>query len=292
MSNNSKTIDTLVSDIEEVLTKGVKLEDKDIDLSTLEQMIKYRLSPESKIPDKKGLRMSNAGSPCLRKIWYGKHTPEDAEAMDANTQLKFMYGDILEWLMLVLAKVAGHKVEGEQDDLKIGEVEGHRDAIIDGVVVDVKTASKFGFIKFKQNAVDKDDPFGYMTQLNLYHHASDGVDPSRMAFLAVEKESGKFVLDTYKPKEGVDWETELRKKKELVDADTPPDRAFKAQPYGAGGNMALGTVCSYCPFKHKCWPGLRTFLYSGNKPVFMTQVLKEPNVYEVKDRNAQVQKET
>ena len=62
-----------------------------------------------------------------------------------------MFGDILEELLLFLAKEAGHTVTGQQDTLSISGVNGHRDAIIDGRLVDVKSASSYSFRKFKNN---------------------------------------------------------------------------------------------------------------------------------------------
>jgi hypothetical protein len=43
---------------------------------------------------------------------------------------------------------------------------GHQDAIIDGVLVDCKSASGVGFDKFKYNKLAEDDPFGYVAQLS------------------------------------------------------------------------------------------------------------------------------
>src|SRR6266849_6159935 len=42
-----------------------------------------------------------------------------------------------------MAKAAGHEVLGEQDELTLDGVVGHRDCVIDGCIVDVKTTSRF-----------------------------------------------------------------------------------------------------------------------------------------------------
>jgi hypothetical protein len=41
------------------------------------------------------------------------------------------------------------------------------DCIIDGEVVDVKTASGYGFRKFKDGTLPEEDTFGYMAQLTV-----------------------------------------------------------------------------------------------------------------------------
>ncbi len=81
-----------------------------------------------------------------------------------------------------------------------------------------------------------------------------------------------------------DEQETLRKiahKKAIVELPEPPNRGFMAEPDGKSGNMQLCMECRYCEYKHTCWPGLRTFLYSGG-PRFLTKVVKEPDVPEVK----------
>lgn len=276
-----KSVDTLVDDIHYTLTEGADISDIiDEELEVLKQVLVYRLSPEARTDIGPGLRMSNLGTPCLRKLWYNTNMPEKAEPLDPHVRFKFMYGDILEWLVLLLARASGHKVEGQQTELDIEGIKGHRDAIIDGMLVDVKSASKYGFLKFKNNKVPEDDAFGYMDQLGAYHYASlpELENKTEAAFVAVEKESGHIVLDKYKmpPR---DFSEEVRLKKELVKGSIP-ERGFQPVPHNKSGNECLPVTCSYCPFKHECHKGLRTFLYAG-RPVFMTKVIKVPDVPEV-----------
>ena len=281
-STSDKRIDTLVPDIEKVLSEGVDVTPfLSESLEELGKTLHEKLLPVAE-KDTGDLRMSNFGTGCIRQLWYRVNRPKDAEELDPHTRLKFLYGHVIEWLLLFLAKAAGHKVEGEQTTLYVEGVPGHRDAIIDGHLVDVKSASKYGYQKFKNNTVPKDDTFGYMDQLSLYHHASldDLEDKKTASFLALEKEGGYFTLDTY-PMPDRDWETEIRKKKELVHAPEPPSRGYEPVPYGRSGNESLPVVCSYCPFKATCHPGLRTFIYSG-KPVYLTRVEREPEVQEIK----------
>jgi hypothetical protein len=229
--------------------------------------------------------MSNLGTPCDRKLWYTVNRPGDAEPLPAPARLKFLFGHILEDLVLWLAEQAGHKVEGRQDECEIAGVKGHRDAVIDGRLVDVKSASTFAFKKFDTNGLVGNDGFGYLTQLGGYLHAAkdDPIvkDRDRASFLVIDKTLGNMCLDTYKFPE-YNYNKMVADKREILGFPVPPKRNFSDVPDGKSGNRKLGVSCSYCPFKNKCWPELRTFVYSTG-PVFLTNVARLPNVQEVKD---------
>lgn len=229
------------------------------------------------------MRLSNIGSPCERKLWYSINTPELGEELRPEAKIKFLFGDILELLLLFLAREAGHKVEGEQDELKHHGVTGHRDCIIDGRIVDCKSASSYSFKKFESNGLRDADPFGYLAQLGSYLDASRDdervTDKENGSFLVIDKTLGKICLDTYK----LDPVSEefVKKKKDVVNSNLPPKRGFKDEPEGKSGNRKLGVNCSYCEFKSACFPNLRSFAYSYG-PVHLTWVEKEPKVPEIK----------
>lgn len=230
------------------------------------------------------LRMSSLGTPCKRKLWYSVNSSDEAEALRPDTRLKFLYGDILESLLISLAKAAGHDVRGEQDTLEIGGIVGHRDCVIDNITVDVKSASGFGFSKFEKGNLRDDDPFGYISQLSSYvyagHSADESIHPTIGAFLVVDKQSGKLCLDVYEFKSELDGkEQEVEELKEMVSIDTPPERAFEPVKDGGSGNTKLPVNCSYCGYKHICWPMMRTFIYA-NGPRFLIDVKRLPNVPE------------
>jgi len=228
--------------------------------------------------------MSNLGVPCDRKLWYTVNRPECGERLSGATAFKFLYGDIVERLVLHLAKIAGHEVVGEQTELDIDGVKGHRDAVIDGRLIDVKTATTHSFNKFKEHKLESDDPFGYLIQLGAYLHASqedpDVKDKDKASFVAVDKQLGHICIDTYTTGHR-DYSELVSRKRKILDGKEPPARAFGDIPDGKSGNRKLGTECSYCPFKHECWPGLRTFNYAGG-PTFLTKVEREPKVDENK----------
>lgn len=280
----TKTIDTLIEDILELVDKGLPEDfddDKVHDLgNSISTVIKHRLTDRSVRPT---LRMSNIGKPCERQTYYEIHNSEEAEPLPPQARLKFLFGDILEELLLFLAEASGHTVTGRQDEMEIEGVKGHRDAVIDGVTVDAKSASTFSFKKFQEGNLNSDDPFGYIDQLQSYIHAGQDdplvTDKSRGAFLVIDKTLGNICLDIHKKKD-FPYEALYRHKKEVMAGKNPPERGFEDVPDGKSGNRKLGMNCSYCAFKDKCWPGLRTFAYSG-KPVFLTKVIREPKVQEL-----------
>ena len=93
------------------------------------------------------LSLSSVGTPCKRKLWYKINLVGKGEPLEAYTLLKFFYGDMIEELILCLTAASGHKVEGMQDRLDVHGVKGHRDAIIDGMTIDVKSCSSYAFKK-------------------------------------------------------------------------------------------------------------------------------------------------
>jgi hypothetical protein len=278
----SKSINTLVADINALLRDDKKfskggLEELNSSLSTT---FVNRLGENDETP-KDILRMSNFGTKCDRKLWYTVNRPDHKEELLPHTRLKFLYGDIIEAVILSLAKEAGHEVTGQQDRLELEGVVGHRDAIIDGVLIDVKSANARSFQKFR--AVEFHDSFGYIDQLNLYLEASQK-DPllkiKRIGgFLVVDKELGHIHLRLEK-KSDENWTDKIKKRKAMVALAEAPQRLYKDVAEGMSGNRKLGMECGYCQFKKLCWPGLRTFLYSSG-PVFLTEVKKEPNVLEI-----------
>ncbi len=284
MTAPSKSLTTLVKDIYSYLDGNAKIDPERVKAlgDELAKTIAERLTNGNQEPE---LRVSNFGSKCDRQLWYRIRTPADAEPLDGKARLKFLYGDILESVLLFLAEESGHKVEGRQDTVEIHGVKGHRDAIIDGVLVDVKSANSRSFGKFEEHRLESDDPFGYLTQLNMYSAASKD-DPlvqvkGEHAFLAVDKELGTLVVDKYKVDRSTDWKDRIDEKRRLLDSPEPPVRGYDPIPDGKSGNEQLPVPCRYCAFKSKCHPGLRTFIYS-NGPRYLTKVVREPDVYEVK----------
>jgi hypothetical protein len=231
------------------------------------------------------LRMSNLGQGD-RKLWYSLKTDQEGEDFEAHTLLKFLIGDLWEAIILYLAEEAGHKVTHKQGTVEVDGVKGSNDAIIDDVVVDVKSCSPHAFRKFKNGNLAEDDPFGYMEQLAGYVEGNGGTQDG--AFLACDKTLGHITLLTVPNEElkALDIRGRIEHIKKVLEGDKIPDRCYNPVPEGVSGNEVLDINCSYCPFKFECWKdtnrgiGLRTFLYSKG-PVHFTTVAKEPKVMEI-----------
>lgn len=284
-----KTIDTLVKDIYDVI------EGKGGWDSVVNEYFKFtiggtmmtRLAERGEEGPRGTLRMSSIGQPCERKLWYSVNTKDDGETLRPEVRLKFLFGDILEDLLLSLAVAAGHTVEGHQDTMSIKGIKGHRDAVIDGVTVDVKSASSYSFQKFKEHRLEYEDPFGYMTQLGSYVFAGkdDTIvkDKKGGAFLVIDKQHGYLCLDYYNfQKLGILDDIENLYEERIASSKNPlePPRGFPTEPEGKSGNRKLCLNCSYCDFKFKCHDELRVFRY-GKFPIFLTKVVREPRVPEI-----------
>lgn len=282
----AKSIDTLVDDIYRVVTEGARPDRAVVDdfAAGLAELVSSRLQSagDARSPT---LRMSNLGKPD-RQLWYQFHPDPDepTEELGAHTHLKFLIGDIYEAVLLFLARVAGHDVSQEQAEVEIDGIKGHIDAVIDGHVVDVKSASTFAFKKFKNGTLNEDDPFGYMEQIGGYSKAL-GLPG---AFLAGDKQNGHITLLKIPPEEldALRIEDRIPHIKEVVNESEPPERCYEPKPEGSSGNLALTVGCSYCPHKFRCWSdanngvGVRTFLYSDG-PKHFVHIEREPKVPEL-----------
>lgn len=290
------SIDTLVPDIHAILSDGHALDPTAVSSlatgfgSGIALKITDRITAgEVRVRDPKTLFMSEIGKPCTRQLWYSVNEPDGGEELTGKTRIKFLYGDLLEDAILLLASAAGHLVERNQERCSFSvdgwNVRGRIDAVIDGVLVDVKTASKYSYEKFVKGLDDTNDSFGYRAQLHGYNYALNGNDNhQRQGFLVIEKTNGDVTYVDSNDK--FDIVGRVSHIVSHVEAAKAPKRHFRDVAEGTSGNRVLGTECSYCAFKHKCWSdanggrGLRTFLYSQG-PKFATEVVREPKVFEV-----------
>ena len=230
------------------------------------------------------LSLSSVGTPCKRKLWYKVNKPTEGEGLQPNTLLKFFYGDLIEELALQLALASGHSVKGQQDKLEVHGVKGHRDAVIDGMTVDVKSCSTYAFKKFKEGKLRDDDPFGYISQLSSYVYAGKD-DPlvtnkTHGAFLAVDKQNGHICLDVYDfSKDLKDKEAEIISIRDMVKGSLPKEKIKPIPQSKTSPNTKLSMQCSYCEYKKLCYPKMRTFLYSYG-PEFLVDIKTMPKVPE------------
>ena len=279
-----KKLENLVSDIYFVLsplTEGEALDisDKDIDDfgEAIKDVVRHWATPKAR--DSNTLRMSNIGKPS-RQLWYDlKYKREESSFENSHLPIKFLYGHLLEEVLLFLVKMSGHKVEDEQKEVEVKGVKGHIDCKIDGEVIDIKTASGFAFNKFRNGTLREDDPFGYMAQLAGYEEAEGTTNGG---FLVINKESGELTL--YQPEElDKPYAPKIIEDiKESLNNNEPPEVCYEPIPEGKSGNMKLPKNCVYCNHKFRCYPDLRVFKYSKGL-VYFTEIVNEPKVEEVLD---------
>lgn len=279
-----KSIHTLIRDIyETVQTDGWFNDDLSKDfVGELGSKLVKRSGPREQVPR---LRLSQMGPVCEKQLWHSIHTPSLQESLPAYTRIKFTYGDILESLVISMAKSAGHEVTGEQDEITVDGVSGHRDCVIDGCVVDVKSAASRPFQVIKAGIGLADDPFlcAYLDQLDGYLVGSAEDDLVRVKdkayILAIDKTLGHLCTYEHTIRQH-HIRSRIENYKRIVGLSSPPRCTCGTVPDGVSGNIKLDTKASYSSYKHVCFPNLRTFLYSG-KVVHLVKVIREPKVPEL-----------
>jgi hypothetical protein len=289
MDISMKTTDTLIKDIYKLMQN--KLSDSKVDaeaeIDKFGEACKDLMRKEflnGKRSDNRKLRMSNIGK-TDRYLWNHYNNVGPTEKMQSHTLVKFMYGHLIEEMLLLFVRLSGHTVTHEQAYAEVQGIKGSMDCKIDGVVTDVKSASTYGFKKFKDGSLAFDDPFGYIDQIKGYAR-SEG--ETKVGWLAMDKANGHLTFLKYDledeeapayPVLKKDIEERIIHIKEMVNQEEPPELCHATVPDGKSGNMKLAMGCSYCHFKHACYPKLRTFLYSGG-PRYLTEVVNEPKVQE------------
>jgi len=233
---------------------------------------------------------SELGHPCDRKTYYEFNydpaTMYPPEEISAQQKFKFTYGDIIESLVIPLAKASGHDVtlvdhttDWEVHPTSKGgqgwRVRGRIDMVVDGHVVDVKSMAARSFDRWATDGV-KADGFGYSAQVTSYQYALGNT--AQGYILAIDKEGGKMKLvpTKYEPVQL------MAAAKAGANATTA---RLAAVPDGKSGNMKLCMTCSYCKWKAECWrdsnggAGLRKFIYSFG-PIWLTDVFRVLKVTE------------
>ena len=283
------TTDTLVEDIYRLVDTKVVAEGVDVEKvieefgENMKSILINNITAHEF--DKRKLRMSNIGKKD-RQLWYSYNGYKGEDLMP-HTRIKFLYGHLIEEMILALTKLSGHEVTDEQKKVEVPGIKGSMDCKIDGVLTDVKSASSYGFKKFKDGSLVNDDPFGYIDQIKGYAHAENTTD---VGWLVMDKTNGHLTYLKYDMADESKWYwaklnffsilDRIKNIKNIVKNAKPPKRCYEPEPDGKSGNMKLPLGCSYCSYKHDCYPELRTFLYS-NGPKYLTQVVKTPNVIEV-----------
>jgi len=284
-----KSIHNLVQDIYSLMDSRNVPSDVDVnaEIERFGEAMKTLMKREftaTEIRDTRRLRLSAIGK-TDRQLWYSANN-YSGEKLQPHTYIKFLYGHLTEELILFLTRMAGHKVESEQKLCEVDGVKGSMDARIDGVLIDVKSASSYAFKKFKDGTLAFDDPFGYVAQLKAYAY-SEG--DTKYGWVAIDKQNGHLTYLEYDEKKSwssvyhkINYDITERVKhvKKMVDQPEPPPLCYDTKPDGKSGNQKLAVGCSYCSYKQYCYPKLRGFVYSTGVR-FLTEVLNEPKVPEI-----------
>jgi len=286
----NKNLDTLVDDIYKAISplskgKPIKLSKKDLQEfgNDMTLALESWASPiERNTTNKNTLRMSNIGRK-NKQLWYDLNFKKEESELPPSLFIKFLYGHLLEVLVLFFVKLSKHKVEALQKEVSVSGIKGHMDCKIDGEVVDIKSASGFAFKKFKDGTLAESDTFGYLSQLAGYEEAEKTNDGG---FLVINKESGELTFFKPQDLDKPNIKNRIREIKRIVKRKTPPDFCYPSIPEGKSGNMKLPRECTYCPYKYECHKssnagkGLRVFNYAKG-PIYFTKVINEPKVEEV-----------
>jgi len=279
----AKSIQTLIEDIHSLINpENHKEPDQENLRLFLEGITKVLTKVCHKDEPRDGsrvLRMSSLGKPA-RQLWYDSKMPagETQSKYPGSKLVSFLYGSVMEEVLLFLAREAGHKVEHQQKKVEFEGIQGSLDCYIDGVLTDVKTASGRAFGKFSEGGILRgDDPFGYIAQISGYSQAED---QDKAAFWSLNKETGEMNLLTVNELDLIDVSPLIKQLKAALARDTPPPKCYEDEAYGASGNRGLAKGCVFCPHKHKCWENLRVFNYAKG-PEYLTKVVKTPNVEEI-----------
>ena len=215
------------------------------------------------------IRMSNIGKPLCQLQMDKKYSGDDSIVSyeNYNFKLRNLFGDIIEAVVVMLLRAVKAKVEGVQGEVGLNtpyfDIKGTYDIIIDDKVYDIKSASPFAFEKkFGENGggfhkIAEDDTFGYLSQGYLY---SEATGKSFGGWIVVNKATGEMLV-TQPPEDDTEYRTQALEKvntniKALME-DAPFERCYELEDevfYRKNtGNKVLSTICSYCPYKHKCW---------------------------------------
>ena len=234
-----------------------------------EESVEKQLNKKRKF----SIRMSGLGRPLCQQLLDRQGIQED---MDYNALFRFLFGDLVESVMVLIMEQAEVDIVAKQKPVKLTiaghEVTGTLDLILRdemGIekVWDVKSASEWAF-KFKYTGyggydkIKEDDPFGYVMQGHLYGEAT-GLPFG--GWIVVNKSSGELAMV-----EAPDWQAEDRKEylkdaerrvKRLLDPDPKFVKPFKSEfeTYKVKGevirtgNKILPKICSMCGYRSHCW---------------------------------------
>ena len=141
-----KNISTIPQDLQALWDKGSSPDPGDLKVfcDNVSEAITSSFAEAVSEEERVILRMSSIGKPA-RQLWYESQDDTEPEYIDYSLRLKFLYGHIIEELLVLLLKSSGHTIEEQQKEHEIDGITGHQDGRVDGVLVDFKSASGRSF---------------------------------------------------------------------------------------------------------------------------------------------------
>ena len=117
-----KSVYTLVDDIYKLMETKEVAEGVDLEaaIDLFGENVKDLMRKEfgEKRSDNRKLRMSNIGRED-RYLWNVYNDVEKADDIQGHTYVKFLYGHLIEEMLLFLTRAAGHEVTDEQKSVKL-----------------------------------------------------------------------------------------------------------------------------------------------------------------------------
>lgn len=219
------------------------------------------------------LRLSQIGR-CVRQQWYMvKKYP--TEPLNPRAKMTFLFGDIVEAVVVALAKASGVNLHSEQKEVDFNGVKGHIDGLItvngEDCLFECKSMSDAGFKTLERNGLE--DDFGYLSQVNSYLHC---LGLNRAFLVAVNKNTGHITEVEVKKSDKLVKEIEknITTLRECIQNDTLPDRKYKPveEIYRnkPTGRMILPVQCAYCGYKDYCWNNLQQD-FKNNRPIWVVE---------------------
>lgn len=232
------------------------------------------------------LRLSNAGK-CPRQLAYKFHNFElKGKEIDGRAKIIFFQGDVVELLIVQLAKSAGCPITATglnqmTVSVKIAETEvkGHPDGVLfDGEVylVEVKSMSDYGFKAFEKGELEE----SYIAQVNMY---MDALGLGKCIVIGLNKNNG--VLHEVIVEKNTELVKKLKETLGLVLKSTPdtlPDPAYAVNDKGV-----YPWQCLYCAWWCVCRPNAEKVLvgraYKLKEKPDLEKSLQEASDENVKD---------
>lgn len=232
--------------------------------NTCKDILRRNLAEESK--DEFRIRMSNIGRPLCQLKMERDGVPR--QPLDYSSRIKFLYGDMIEAVVMALLKASDIPVDAEQQAVSLpiddDTLDGTDDVEIDGKIYDIKSASDWSFknkwLKGYAKLAEEDD-FGYIAQGFGY---AKGSGKKFGGWIVINKNSGELAVIDIPDHVYADAEAAATAKIEhnfrAVTGGEPFKREYTDEEETfykkATGNRKLNSPCVFCDWKHACWPGL------------------------------------